>query len=158
VVSLFLRQNNGIDTAAISSAIGGGDCAVPDIGRRRQFGKESASGRSCPMAAITLAPAGPLRLYVGPACRPRFARLYQSARSGPLGDWHADFLPPKGFPDAWGPKRRSVYGPDVTLSNGCAFLDPQSPDPQKWTNEPAIFARHVPQTGRGELASTWAAD
>jgi len=150
--SLFLR-NHGIALPQLSvrSQVAA-TVPLPDIGQAAGSGKDLAFRRRAD-GGYTLAPGGPSELYVGPDAFRALPDYINQLRADPWGCM-LNFLPPKGFPDAWGTKRR-WNGQDVTPFERMRILDPK-PVPRKMAKLARDFAAMFPQLGEVKLASTWA--
>jgi glycine/D-amino acid oxidase-like deaminating enzyme len=103
--------------------------------------------------SYTLAPSGFHELYVGPdALRAAMGFLPQLVQD-PLG---TRYLPaaPKGFPDAWGTKRRWAEG-DISPFEKMRILNP-APNATKVRKLARDFAETFPTLGAVQIKEAWA--
>ncbi|WP_458790181.1 NAD(P)/FAD-dependent oxidoreductase [Yoonia sp. MH D7] len=101
----------------------------------------------------TLAPSGFHELYVGPDAFRALGGYARALLQDPLG---TKLLPaaPKGFPDAWGTRRK--WDADSTSPfEKMRILDPQ-PNAAKAAKLARDFAATFPQLGEVKLKTTWA--
>ncbi|MBB3993693.1 glycine/D-amino acid oxidase-like deaminating enzyme [Sulfitobacter undariae] len=150
--SLFLR-NHGISLPQLSvrSQVA---ATVPlaDIGQAAASSKNLAFRRRAD-GGYTLAPSGMAELFVGPDAFRALPKFINQLRRDPFGCMIKPFAP-KGFPDAWGIKRR-WSGQDVTPFEQMRILDPK-PVPRKMAKLARDFAAMFPQLGEVKLKATWA--
>ena len=150
--SLFLR-NHGISLPQLSvrSQVA---ATVPlaDIGQAAASCKNLAFRRRAD-GGYTLAPSGMAELFVGPDAFRALPKFINQLRRDPFGCMIKPFAP-KGFPDAWGTKRR-WSGQDVTPFEQMRILDPK-PVPRKMAKLARDFAAMFPQLGEVKLKATWA--
>ncbi len=150
--ALFLR-NHGIALPQLSvrSQVAA-TVPLPDIGQVAGSGKHLAFRRRAD-GGYSLASSGASELYVGPDAFRFLPNYINQLRDDPFGCM-LNLLPPKGFPDAWGTKRRWSRQ-DITPFERMRILDPK-PVARKMAKLARDFAAMFPQLGEVKLASTWA--
>ncbi len=150
--SLFLR-NHGVSIPQLSvrenvaatqplPEVLSGAAADNDVALRRRVD-----------GGYTLAPPGVTELFVGPDAFRTLPKYLTQLRHSPFGQ---TLLPaaPKGFPDAWGTKRR--WGAqDITPFEQMRILDPK-PNMKKLTELVRKFQQMYPKMPPVELKTVWA--
>jgi glycine/D-amino acid oxidase-like deaminating enzyme len=150
--ALFLR-NHGVSlpqlsvrsqVAATEPVVNVGEAACD--ARRLAFRRRSDGG-------YTLAPAGPSELYVGPDAFRAFPKYLTQLKSDPFG---CMLMPkaPKGFPDAWGTKRKWNADSQSPFEQ-MRILDPK-PSPRKIAKLARDFQAMFPQLGEVKIKAAWA--
>ena len=150
--SLFLR-NHGVSipqlsvrenvaaTAPLPEVCAGAVCDRKVALRRRLDG------------GYTLAPPGVTELFVGPDAFRALPKYMAQLKSSPFGQ-KLYAKAPKGFPDAWGTKRR-WQGDDTTPFERMRILDP-APNMRKINALQANFEAMFPHLGPVRLTHAWA--
>lgn len=101
----------------------------------------------------TLAPSGVTELFVGPDAFRALPKYLAQLKDSPFGQMLYPKAP-KGFPDAWGTKRR-WQGDDTTPFEAMRILDPV-PNMRKINTLVRDFEMMFPTIGRVQLQSAWA--
>jgi glycine/D-amino acid oxidase-like deaminating enzyme len=150
--ALFLR-NHGVSLPQLSvrSQVAA-TAPVANVGeaacdaRHLAFRRRSDGG-------YTLAPAGPSELYVGPDAFRAFPKYLTQLKSDPFG---CMLIPkaPKGFPDAWGTKRKWSADSQSPFEQ-MRILDPK-PSPRKIAKLARDFQTMFPQLGEVKIKAAWA--
>ncbi|KEJ89395.1 NAD(P)/FAD-dependent oxidoreductase [Sulfitobacter donghicola] len=150
--ALFLR-NHGISMPQLSvrsqvaatvpmANVGEAACSAKRLAfRRRQDG------------GYTLAPAGAAELFVGPDAFRALPNYLNQLKEDPLGCMLKPAAP-KGFPDAWGTKRKWAAD-EVTPFEQMRVLNPK-PTRRKISNLARDFQAMFPQLGEVKIKTAWA--
>lgn len=150
--ALFLR-NHGVAMPQLSvrSQVAATE-PVADVGQSAGSAKRLAFRRRAD-GGYTLAPAGGPDLYVGPDAFRAFPKYINQLREDPFG---CMLLPvaPKGYPDAWGTKRR-WSGSDTSPFEMMRILDPK-PVASKIAKLARDFEAMFPKLGRVRIKASWA--
>ena len=150
--SLFLR-NHGVALPQLSvrSQVAATE-PVADVGQSAGSTSKLAFRRRAD-GGYTLAPNGPSELFVGPDAFRALPAFFNQLRSDPFGCMLKPFSP-KGFPDAWGTKRR-WRGDEQSPFEQMRILDPK-PVPAKMAKLARDFEALFPQLGEVKLKASWA--
>ena len=150
--SLFLR-NEGVSIPQLSvRATVVATNALPDIHQGGATGSDLAFRRRQD-GGYTLAASGFHETFIGPDSFRHFMTYLPQLVSQPFSRNYKPFAP-KGYPDAWGTRRR-WQGGDVTPFDRMPMLDP-APNRRKVDQIRAAFEALFPALGRVEVAAAWA--
>ena len=151
--SALLLRRHGVSIPQLSvRATVAATTALPDVASDNAVDDRLAWRRRAD-GGYTLAPSGFHELFLGPDAVRAFARFLPQLIQDPLG---TRYLPaaPKGFPDAWGTKRRwSADG--VSPFEDVRILNPM-PNVAKVRKLARDFAATFPKLGDVEIKDAWA--
>ena len=150
--SLFLR-NEGVSIPQLSvRATVAATNALPDVHQGGAVGDRLAFRRRQD-GGYTLASAGYHEIYIGPDSFRHFPTYVPQLVRAPFARAYKA-MAPKGFPDAWGTKRR--FGGDApTPFEAMRILSPE-PNHKIVEQIRAEFEALFPQVGRVEVTNSWA--
>ncbi|MBR9843087.1 MAG: FAD-binding oxidoreductase [Rhodobacteraceae bacterium] len=150
--ALFLR-NEGVNIPQLSvRATVATTNAVPDVHGGGAVG-DSLAFRRREDGGYTLASAGYHEIYIGPDSFRHFPTYVPQLIREPFARAYKP-MAPKGFPDAWGTKRR-FSGDAPTPFEAMRILDPE-PNHKIVEQIRAEFEALFPQLGKVEVINSWA--
>ncbi len=150
--ALFLR-NHGVQLPQLSvrSQVAATE-PLPDVGQAASSAAKLAFRRRAD-GGYTLAPKGLADLFVGPDAFRAFGKFLPQLRADPFGQ-RLFPLAPKGFPDAWGTRRR-WSGDTESPFERMRILDPR-PSARRMARLARDFEELFPRIGPVRLKATWA--
>ncbi|MGB7317777.1 MAG: FAD-dependent oxidoreductase [Planktotalea sp.] len=150
--SLLLRRHGvSIPQLSVRATVAASE-AVPEVASDNSVDDRLAWRRRAD-GGYSLAPSGFHELYLGPDAFRAFARFMPQLIQDPLG---TRYLPaaPKGFPDAWGTKRR-WSGDEVSPFEAMRILN-SAPNKAKVRKLARDFADTFPSLGTVRIKEAWA--
>lgn len=150
--SLLLRRHSVCVPQLSVRATVAATQALPEVTRDSAVDERLAWRRRAD-GGYTLAPSGFHELYLGPDAFRAFAGFLPQLIQDPLG---TRYLPaaPKGYPDAWGTKRRWAES-DISPFEKMRILNP-APNTAKVAKLARDFADTFPGLGEVQLKESWA--